>query len=155
MRRSGQLRHLELRVNFFWPRMKMGFVPNSCRGRPGVNNLRVGAGGVLLNHRSPYRVAETFLQLHARFPRDLESWLGWSSPAAGPAPARRGYPMNATASRSCHSFWVAGEVASPRARWPSPSKALRHTRTSRASQSVPQYSRPKRDQTEFRTIFRS
>ena len=29
MRRSGQLRHLELRVNFFWPRMKMGFVPNA------------------------------------------------------------------------------------------------------------------------------
>jgi hypothetical protein len=29
MRRSGQLRHLELLVDFFWPRMKMGFVPNA------------------------------------------------------------------------------------------------------------------------------
>src|SRR5579863_2222388 len=29
MRRSAQLRHPELRVNFFGPRMKMGFVPNA------------------------------------------------------------------------------------------------------------------------------
>jgi Luciferase-like monooxygenase/Pirin C-terminal cupin domain len=29
-----------------------------------TSSLRVGSGGILVNHRSPYRVAETFLQLH-------------------------------------------------------------------------------------------
>ena len=38
--------------------------------------LRVGSGGVLLNHRSPYRVAETFVQLHAMFPGRIDLGIG-------------------------------------------------------------------------------
>jgi len=41
-----------------------------------TKNLRVGSGAVLLNHRSPYRVAETFLQLHAMFPGRIDLGLG-------------------------------------------------------------------------------
>ena len=41
-----------------------------------TSNLRVGSGGVLLNHRSPYRVAETFLQLHAMFPGRIDVGMG-------------------------------------------------------------------------------
>lgn len=41
-----------------------------------TTNLRVGSGGVLLNQRSPYRVAETFLQLHAMFPGRIDLGLG-------------------------------------------------------------------------------
>jgi luciferase family oxidoreductase group 1 len=41
-----------------------------------TSNLRVGSGGVLLNHRSPYRVAETFLQLHAMFPGRIDLGIG-------------------------------------------------------------------------------
>ena len=38
--------------------------------------LRVGSGAVLLNQRSPYRVAETFMQLHAMFPGRIDLGLG-------------------------------------------------------------------------------
>src|SRR2546428_11100725 len=41
-----------------------------------TSNLRVGSGGVLLNHRSPYPVAETFLQLHGMFPGRLDLGVG-------------------------------------------------------------------------------
>jgi luciferase family oxidoreductase group 1 len=41
-----------------------------------TSNLRVGSGGVLLNHRSPYRVAETFLQLHAMFLGRIDLGIG-------------------------------------------------------------------------------
>ena len=41
-----------------------------------TRNLRVGSGGVLLNHRSPYRAAETFLQLHAMFPGRIDLGIG-------------------------------------------------------------------------------
>ena len=41
-----------------------------------TSKLRVGSGGVLLNHRSPYRVAETFLQLHAMFPGRIDLGIG-------------------------------------------------------------------------------
>jgi luciferase family oxidoreductase group 1 len=41
-----------------------------------TTNLRVGSGGVLLNHRSPYRVGETFLQLHAMFPGRIDLGIG-------------------------------------------------------------------------------
>src|SRR5437588_10002380 len=41
-----------------------------------TSNLRVGSGGVLLNHRSPYRVAEPFLPLHAMFPGGIDSGVG-------------------------------------------------------------------------------
>ena len=41
-----------------------------------TSNLRVGSGGVLLNHRSSYRVAETFLQLHAMFPGRIDLGIG-------------------------------------------------------------------------------
>lgn len=41
-----------------------------------TSNLRVGSGGVLLNHRSPFRVAETFLQLQAMFPGRIELGIG-------------------------------------------------------------------------------
>jgi len=43
---------------------------------PRTKNLRVGSGAVLLNHRSPYRVAETFLQLHAMFPGRIDLGIG-------------------------------------------------------------------------------
>jgi luciferase family oxidoreductase group 1 len=45
----------------------------------GTRNLRVGSGGVLLNHRSPYRVAETFVQLHAMFPGRIDLGFGRAS----------------------------------------------------------------------------
>jgi luciferase family oxidoreductase group 1 len=48
----------------------------------GTRNLRVGSGGVLLNHRSPYRVAETFVQLHAMFPGRID--LGFGRATSGP-----------------------------------------------------------------------
>ena len=41
-----------------------------------TSNLRVGSGAVLLNHRSPYRVAETFVQLDAMFPGRIDLGLG-------------------------------------------------------------------------------
>jgi luciferase family oxidoreductase group 1 len=41
-----------------------------------TSNLRVGSGAVLLNHRSPYRVAETFVQLNAMFPGRIDLGLG-------------------------------------------------------------------------------
>ena len=47
-----------------------------------TSNLRVGSGGVLLNHRSPYRVAETFLQLHGMFPGRID--LGVGRATSGP-----------------------------------------------------------------------
>ena len=45
-------------------------------------NLRVGSGAVLLNHRSPYRVAESFVQLNALFPGRIDLGLGRAT--AGP-----------------------------------------------------------------------
>lgn len=47
-----------------------------------TSNLRVGSGAVLLNHRSPYRVAETFVQLNAMFPGRIDLGLGRAT--AGP-----------------------------------------------------------------------
>jgi luciferase family oxidoreductase group 1 len=47
-----------------------------------TSNLRVGSGAVLLNHRSPYRVAETFVQLNAMFPGRVDLGLGRAT--AGP-----------------------------------------------------------------------
>src|SRR2546428_8348590 len=47
-----------------------------------TSKLRVGSGGVLLNHRSPYRVAETFLQLHSMFPGRID--LGVGRATSGP-----------------------------------------------------------------------
>lgn len=41
-----------------------------------TRHLRVGSGGILLNHRSPYRAAETFLQLHAMFPGRIDLGIG-------------------------------------------------------------------------------
>ena len=41
-----------------------------------TSSLRVGSGGVLLNHRSPYRLAETFVQLHAMFPGRIDLGIG-------------------------------------------------------------------------------
>ena len=41
-----------------------------------TSDLCVGSGGVLLNHRSPYRFAETFLQLHAMFPGHIDLRIG-------------------------------------------------------------------------------
>ena len=41
-----------------------------------TKHLRVGSGAVLMNHRSPYRVAETFVQLHAMFPGRIDLGLG-------------------------------------------------------------------------------
>jgi luciferase family oxidoreductase group 1 len=47
-----------------------------------TSNLRVGSGAVLFNHRSPYRVAETFVQLNAMFPGRIDLGLGRAT--AGP-----------------------------------------------------------------------
>ena len=60
-------------------------VPTNANASPEVamaaiadrtTTLRVGSGAVLLNHRSPYRVAETFMQLHAMFPGRIDLGLG-------------------------------------------------------------------------------
>ncbi len=45
--------------------------------------IRVGSGAVLLNHYSPYKVAETFLQLEALTPGRIDLGLGRAT--AGPA----------------------------------------------------------------------
>jgi luciferase family oxidoreductase group 1 len=47
-----------------------------------TSSLRVGSGAVLFNHRSPYRVAETFVQLNAMFPGRIDLGLGRAT--AGP-----------------------------------------------------------------------
>ena len=47
-----------------------------------TRNLRVGSGAVLFNHRSPYRVAESFVQLNAMFPGRIDLGLGRAT--AGP-----------------------------------------------------------------------
>ncbi|MFF3874544.1 MsnO8 family LLM class oxidoreductase [Streptomyces sp. NPDC001978] len=47
-----------------------------------TSNLRVGSGAVLFNQRSPYRVAETFVQLNAMFPGRIDLGLGRAT--AGP-----------------------------------------------------------------------
>jgi luciferase family oxidoreductase group 1 len=47
-----------------------------------TSNLRVGTGAVLFNQHSPYRVAETFVQLNAMFPGRIDLGLGRAT--AGP-----------------------------------------------------------------------
>lgn len=47
-----------------------------------TNRIRVGSGAVLLNHYSPFKVAETFRQLHAMFPGRIDLGIGRAS--AGP-----------------------------------------------------------------------
>ncbi|WP_256259233.1 MsnO8 family LLM class oxidoreductase [Streptomyces mirabilis] len=47
-----------------------------------TSNLRVGSGAELFNQRSPYRVAETFVQLNAMFPGRIDLGLGRAT--AGP-----------------------------------------------------------------------
>lgn len=41
-----------------------------------TSGLRVGSGGVLLNHYSPFKVAEVFKQLHAIFPGRIDVGVG-------------------------------------------------------------------------------
>lgn len=41
-----------------------------------TSRIRVGSGAVLLNHYSPYKVAETFLQLEALAPGRIDLGLG-------------------------------------------------------------------------------
>ncbi|WP_407712422.1 LLM class flavin-dependent oxidoreductase [Corynebacterium variabile] len=41
-----------------------------------TDHIRVGSGAVLLNHYSPYSVAERFLQLEALFPGRVDLGLG-------------------------------------------------------------------------------
>ena len=41
-----------------------------------TERIRVGSGATLLNHRSPYAVAETFAQLNAMFPGRIDLGLG-------------------------------------------------------------------------------
>jgi luciferase family oxidoreductase group 1 len=41
-----------------------------------TRDIRVGSGAVLLNHYSPFKVAETFAQLHALFPGRIDLGLG-------------------------------------------------------------------------------
>jgi luciferase family oxidoreductase group 1 len=48
-----------------------------------TDRIRVGSGAVLLNHYSPFKVAETFRQLHAMFPDRID--LGIGRATAGPA----------------------------------------------------------------------
>lgn len=47
-----------------------------------TSHIRVGSGAVLLNHYSPYKVAETFLQLEALAPGRIDLGLGRAT--AGP-----------------------------------------------------------------------
>ncbi|MEV7864402.1 MsnO8 family LLM class oxidoreductase [Streptomyces hirsutus] len=47
-----------------------------------TSRIRVGSGAVLLNHYSPYKVAETFLQLEALAPGRIDLGLGRAT--AGP-----------------------------------------------------------------------
>jgi len=44
-----------------------------------TNRIRVGSGAVLLNHYSPFKVAETFRQLHAMFPDRIDLGVGRAS----------------------------------------------------------------------------
>lgn len=85
-RTTVELAQLVDRAGFsrYWLSEQHGVVTNAGT-TPGVavaavvsrtSNLRVGSGGVLLNHRSPYRVAETFLQLQAMFPGRIDLGIG-------------------------------------------------------------------------------
>ncbi len=42
----------------------------------GTDRIRVGSGAVLLNHYSPFKVAETFRQLHALYPDRIDLGIG-------------------------------------------------------------------------------
>jgi luciferase family oxidoreductase group 1 len=41
-----------------------------------TSRIRVGSGAVLMNHYSPFKVAETFRQLHALFPGRIDLGIG-------------------------------------------------------------------------------
>src|ERR1700692_2748475 len=65
MRRSGQLRHPELRVNFFWPRMKMGVLPQ--REMTPEISIRVSEAGQ--RYEAVLRISEALSA--CREPEDL------------------------------------------------------------------------------------
>lgn len=79
-----------------------------------TSRIRVGSGAVLLNHYSPYKVAETFLQLEALAPGRIDLGLG------GPRPAR------------CPTSLCAA-TATPRPPTTSNSKSKKYSRTSTAA----------------------
>ncbi|MCO5991937.1 MsnO8 family LLM class oxidoreductase [Actinoallomurus rhizosphaericola] len=64
--------------------MQAGSTPEVAIARvaAGTRRIRVGSGAVLLNHRSAFRTAETFGQLHAMFPGRID--LGMGRATAGP-----------------------------------------------------------------------
>ncbi|MGY9105555.1 MAG: MsnO8 family LLM class oxidoreductase, partial [Alphaproteobacteria bacterium] len=41
-----------------------------------TDTIRVGSGGVMLSHYSPYKVAENFLMLEAMFPNRIDLGIG-------------------------------------------------------------------------------
>ncbi len=66
------------------PAMNAGATPEITMARVAsvTERIRVGAGSVLLNHRSAYRTAETFMHLHTMFPERVDLGLGRAT--AGP-----------------------------------------------------------------------
>ncbi|MFC6670465.1 LLM class flavin-dependent oxidoreductase [Marinobacterium aestuariivivens] len=58
----------------------------------GTQRIRVGSGGVMLSHYSPYKVAEVFRTLEALFPGRIDLGVGRAPGGAGQTGAALAYP---------------------------------------------------------------
>lgn len=61
-----------------------------------TSTIRVGSGGVMLSHYSPYMVAEQFRLLSTLFPDRIDLGIGRALGGGGLASAALAYPANAT-----------------------------------------------------------
>ncbi|NVK40138.1 MAG: LLM class flavin-dependent oxidoreductase [Oceanospirillaceae bacterium] len=62
-----------------------------------TRNIRVGSGGVMLSHYSPYKVAEVFRTLDAFFPGRIDLGVGRAPGGAGQITEALAYPHTPTA----------------------------------------------------------
>ena len=74
-----------------------------------TSRLRVGSGGIMLPHYSPFKVAETFSLLSGLFPGRIDLGLG-RAPAPTRSPGTRssataGRPPRTTSPTSSSSCW--------------------------------------------------
>ena len=61
-----------------------------------TSTIRVGSGGVMLSHYSPYMIAEQFRLLSTLFPNRIDLGIGRAPGGDGLASAALAYPGNAT-----------------------------------------------------------
>ena len=64
-----------------------------------TQRIRLGSGAVLLNHYSPFKVAEMFKQLEAMFPGRIDLGLGRATAGPDPLPAVRAKTGRTSSSR--------------------------------------------------------